>query len=61
MIKRYPHHPDLRDALIYAGNCYEKLEDKKKARSFYNKVLTMSSESEVVYRKAKRALNQIGE
>jgi TolA-binding protein len=59
MIKRYPKHPDLRDALIYVGNCYEKLDDKDKACNFYNKVLAMSSESEVVYRKAKRALNQI--
>lgn len=61
MIKRYPQHPDLRDALIYVGNCYEKLADNQKAQSFYKKVLAMSSESEVVYRKAKRALNQIGD
>lgn len=61
MIKRYPKHPDLRDALIYVGNCNEKLGDFAKAGSFYKKVISMSSESEVVYRKAKRALRQVEE
>ncbi len=61
MIKRYPTHPDLRDALIYVGQCHEKLGNSQKAASFYSKVLTMASENEVVYRKAKRALRQIEE
>jgi len=59
MIKRYPTHPDLRDALIYVGTCHEKLGNVQKAVGFYRKVLTMASENEVVYRKAKRALRQI--
>ncbi|MFW5711844.1 MAG: tetratricopeptide repeat protein [Spirochaetota bacterium] len=59
MIKHYPRHPDLRDALLYVGNCHEKLGNTDKAQGFYNKVLTMSSENEVVYRKAKRALREV--
>jgi len=61
MIKRYPTHPDLRDALIYVGSCHEKLGNSQKAGGFYKKVLSMASENEVVYRKAKRALRQIEE
>ena len=59
MIKHYPRHPDLRDALLYVGNCHEKLGNTGKAQGFYNKVLTMSSENEVIYRKAKRALREV--
>ncbi len=59
MIKRYPRHPDLRDALLYVGNCHEKLGNPGKANGFYNKVLSMSSENEVIYRKAKRALREL--
>lgn len=59
MIKHYPRHPDLRDALLYVGNCHEKLGNSEKAQGFYNKVLAMSSENEVVYRKAKRALREV--
>ncbi|HDQ14869.1 MAG TPA: cyclic nucleotide-binding domain-containing protein [Sediminispirochaeta sp.] len=59
MIKHYPKHPDLRDALIYVGQCNEKLGENERAKSFYKKVIAMSSENEVVYRKAKRALRQV--
>jgi TolA-binding protein len=59
MIKQFPKHPDLRDALIYVGNSHERLENPEKAKGFYKKVLSMSSENEVVYRKAKRALQKM--
>ncbi len=59
MIKHYPQHPDLRDALLYVGSCHEKLGNSAKATGFYNKVLSMSSENEVIYRKAKRALREL--
>jgi len=59
MIKHYPRHPDLRDALLYVGNCHEKMGNTGKANGFYKKVLSMSSENEVIYRKAKRALREL--
>lgn len=59
MIKQYPKHPELRNALLYVGNSHEKLGNKEKASGFYNKVISMSSENEVVYRKAKKALRQV--
>jgi TolA-binding protein len=59
MIKQYPKHPELRDALIYVGNSHERLGNGDKAKGFYKKVLSMSSENEVVFRKAKRALQKI--
>ncbi|MFP4267586.1 MAG: cyclic nucleotide-binding domain-containing protein [Spirochaetaceae bacterium] len=61
MLKDYPKHPELRTALIYVGNCHENLENSQKASAFYNKVLSMSSENEVVHRKAKKALRRLEE
>lgn len=59
MIKQYPKHPELRDALIYVGNSHQQLGNSDKAKGFYKKVLSMSTENEVVYRKAKRALQKM--
>ncbi|MFO7849017.1 MAG: cyclic nucleotide-binding domain-containing protein [Spirochaetia bacterium] len=61
MIKNYPKHPELRTALIYVGNCHENLENTQKASDFYKKVISMSSENEVVHRKAKKALRRLEE
>ena len=59
MIKKYPKHPELRNSLIYVGNCHENLGNTQKATSFFNKVVSMSSENEVVHRKAKKALRRL--
>lgn len=59
MIKQYPKHPELRNSLIYVGTCHEQLGNTEKAGSFYNKVVSMSSENEVVHRKAKKALRRL--
>ena len=56
MIKRYPKHPDLTDALYYIGSSYEKTGETSKAGSFYKKILSMADESKPVHRKAKKAL-----
>lgn len=60
MIKQYPKHPDLTDALFYVGNCYEKKEDKGKAAGFYKKILNMAREEMPIHRKAKKALAALG-
>ncbi len=59
MIKKFPKHPELRNSLIYVGSCHENLGNTEKAKSFYNKVVSMSSENEVVHRKAKKALRRL--
>jgi len=59
MIQKYPKHPELIDSLFYLGVCNEKKEDKKKAESFYKKILSMSSEDMPVHRKARKALRNL--
>ena len=59
MIRQHPKHPELRNSLIYVGNCHENLGNTEKASGFYKKVMSMSSENEVVYRKAKKALRHL--
>jgi TolA-binding protein len=59
MIQRYPKHPDLVEALYYVGSCYEKKNDTEKAKNFYKKILSMSSEDAAVNRKARKAIRII--
>lgn len=59
MIQRYPKHPDLVEALYYVGSCYEKRNDTDKAKNFYKKILSMSSEDAPVNRKARKAIRNI--
>ncbi|ADK80863.1 cyclic nucleotide-binding domain-containing protein [Sediminispirochaeta smaragdinae] len=61
MIKTYPKHPDLTDALFYVGNCYEKKDDFPKALGFYKKILTMVREDMPIHRKVKKAIAAMGD
>ena len=60
MIQKYPKHPELMEALYYVGNSYEAKEMPDKAKSFYNKILTMATEDNPVRRKTKKALRKTG-
>jgi TolA-binding protein len=59
MIQKYPKHPELLEALYYVGNSYEAKEMPDKAKSFYNKILSMASEDNPVKRKTKKALRKL--
>ena len=56
MIQKYPKHPDLVEALYYVGGAYEKKADLDKARSFYNKIISMTEDGSPVNRKTRRSL-----
>jgi CRP-like cAMP-binding protein len=61
MLTRYPRHPDLRDAIFFIGQSYEKAGRKEQAMAFYKKILSMSSdEDDGTTIKAKRALKALG-
>ncbi len=60
MIKNYPKHPELTDALFYVGNCYEKKSDNAKALGFYKKILSMVREDMPIHRKVKKAIAALG-
>jgi TolA-binding protein len=61
MLTRYPRHPDLRDAIFFIGQSYEKAGRKDQAMAFYKKILSMSSdEDDGTTIKARRALKALG-
>jgi TolA-binding protein len=61
MLTKYPKHPDLRDAIFFIGQSYEKIGRKEQAAAFYKKILSMSAdEDDGTTVKAKRALKAMG-
>jgi CRP-like cAMP-binding protein len=60
MITKYPKHPDLRDAIFFVGQSYEKTGRKDQAAAFYKKILSMSSDDDDgITIKAKRAFKAL--
>ncbi|MDR1105045.1 MAG: cyclic nucleotide-binding domain-containing protein [Treponema sp.] len=60
MLTKYPRHPDLRDAIFFIGQSYEKIGRRDQAAAFYRKILSMSSdEDDGTTVKAKRALKAL--
>jgi len=60
MLTKYPKHPDLRDAMFYIGQSYEKIGGRDQAAAFYRKVLSMSTdEDDGTTIKVKRALKAL--
>jgi TolA-binding protein len=60
MITKYPKHPDLRDAIFFIGQSYEKTGRKDQAAAFYKKILSMSpDDDDGTTIKAKRALKAL--
>ena len=59
-MQKYPKHPELKEALFFVGRCYEDKGDKARAKGFYGKILTMVTEEDPLYRKARKALKTIG-
>ncbi|MDR1240026.1 MAG: cyclic nucleotide-binding domain-containing protein [Treponema sp.] len=60
LLTKYPRHPDLRDAIFFIGQSYERVGRKEQAAAFYKKILSMSSdEDDGTTIKAKRALKSL--
>jgi CRP-like cAMP-binding protein len=60
LLTRYPKHPDLRDAIFFVGQSYEKTGRKDQAAAFYRKILSMATdEDDGTTIKAKRALKAL--
>jgi TolA-binding protein len=59
MIQKYPKHPELLEALFYVGSCYASKEMPDKAKTFYNKIVTMATDDDAVLRKAKKAIKRL--
>ncbi|HCC36341.1 MAG TPA: Crp/Fnr family transcriptional regulator [Treponema sp.] len=60
MLTKYPRHPDLRDAMFFIGQSYEKKGGRDQAAAFYRKILSMpGDEDDGTTIKAKRALKAL--
>ena len=59
LVQRYPKHPELSEALFFVGKCYEEKGEKAKAKGFYNKILSLVSEEDTLYRRVKKALREV--
>jgi TolA-binding protein len=60
MLTKYPKHPDLRDAIFFIGQSYERKGQKDQAGAFYKKILSMSADDDDgTTIKAKRALRAL--
>ncbi|MDR0656599.1 MAG: cyclic nucleotide-binding domain-containing protein [Treponema sp.] len=60
MLTKYPKHPDLRDAIFFIGQSYERKGQKDQAGAFYKKILSMpADEDNGTTIKAKRALKAL--
>jgi CRP-like cAMP-binding protein/predicted negative regulator of RcsB-dependent stress response len=59
LIQKYPKHPDLKEALFLIGKSYEGKGDKPWARSFYEKVISLSQEDEPTAIRAKKAMQSL--
>jgi hypothetical protein len=47
------------DALYYVGSSYERMNQVDKAKSFYQKIMSMSTDDSSVNRRARRALQKL--
>ncbi len=59
MIQKYPKLNELPEALFYIGQSYQQKEDATRARSFYNKILSMPQVEEGLKRKVNKALRSL--
>lgn len=60
MLKQYPDMPELPDALFHVGQCYERLNEKNKALSVYERILQMQDLEDDVRRKVKQSHKAAG-
>jgi TolA-binding protein len=61
MLTKYPKHPELRNAMFYIGQSYDKNGGKDQAVAFYKKVLSMpADDDDGTTVKTKRALKAMG-
>ncbi|MFW5786056.1 MAG: cyclic nucleotide-binding domain-containing protein [bacterium] len=59
IIQKYPKLTELPDALFHIGRSYQQKEDATRARSFYNKILSMPQVEEGLKRKVNKALRSL--
>ncbi len=59
IIKNYPKHPDLNEVIFFIADSNRQLGEATKALGLYKKLLSLVSESDSLYRKAKKAIREL--
>lgn len=59
VVKRYPRHPRLGEALYYLGMCSYKKDDKSRAEGFLKKAIAMLPDSAIQKRDAIKVLKEL--
>lgn len=60
MFQSYPKHPNLVDGLYFVGECYRQKGMGDKAAAFFKNIQTRAAEDSQIYRKAAKALQELG-
>ncbi|TVQ39311.1 MAG: Crp/Fnr family transcriptional regulator [Spirochaetaceae bacterium] len=58
-VQRYPGSPDLKDALFYVGQSYQRKGETERAGSFYSKILSMEPVEDGLKRKVQKAIRSL--
>ena len=59
-LTQYKEYPDIRDAMFYIGQSFEKIGNKEQAAVWYQKIVTLSgAEKDAARTKALKALNEL--
>lgn len=59
LIQQYPKHPDLGEAIFYVAESNVEMGQTAKAEGLYRKLLSMTSESDSLFRKVKKAMRDL--
>ncbi len=59
LVQAYPKHPDLAEAIYYVAQSQAQLGQTAKAEGLYRKLLTMTKESDALYRKVRKAMRDL--
>jgi TolA-binding protein len=59
LIQHYPKHPDLGEAIFYVAQSNVEMGQTAKAEGLYRKLLSMTAESDTLFRKVKKAMRDL--
>ncbi|MBN2535625.1 MAG: tetratricopeptide repeat protein [Spirochaetales bacterium] len=59
LLQKYPKHPDLSEALFFIAQSHQKKGNNDRAVSIYRKVLSLTPETDSIYRRAMKELREL--
>jgi tetratricopeptide (TPR) repeat protein len=59
LAQKYPKHPEMKEALFFIGQSYEKKGDPKKAVDIYKRVIHLTPESDPLHSTVMRSIRNL--